>query len=330
MELSVILVVGVALGFAFVNGLHDAADAIATMVSTRVLPPRRAAVWAASFNVLAFVFFGDRVAATIANDVVLQEVLSVGVVFAALVGAVAWDLVTYWLGLPSSSSHALVGGMAGAAVAKAGFDVLIADGLRRIGVFIVLSPWIGLALGMILTLALYRVFHRNRNIEQLHRGFRTGQLASSAAFSLGHGTNDAQKAMGVILAVLVASGHVTPGDSTPLWVVLVTHVMLGLGTLAGGWRIVRTMGSRLTRIQPVGGIAAESGAAVTLLATSAAGVPVSTTQTITGAIVGVGAVRRLTAVRWGVAGRVVWAWLLTIPATFALSWLTYLVVDVFS
>jgi PiT family inorganic phosphate transporter len=257
-------------------------------------------------------------------------VLSIGLVFSGLVGAIVWDLITFWFGLPTSSSHALVGGMAGAAVAKAGFDVLIAEGLRKIGIFIVLSPLIGLAMGLILTLVIFWVFHRTRNTERLNRGFRTGQLVSAAAFSLGHGANDAQKTMGIILALLIASGHAAPDASTPLWVVLAAHTAIGLGTLTGGWRIVKTMGSKITRLQPVGGVAAESGAAITLFATSAAGIPVSTTHTITGAIVGVGAARRLSAVRWGVAGRVVWAWVLTIPGAFGISWLTYLIVDLFS
>lgn len=330
MELTVILVIAVALGFDFVNGFHDAANSIATVVSTRVLSPRIAVIWAAFFNFAAFLVFGDAVAATIANDVVTQEVLSIGVVFAGLVGAIIWDLITFWFGLPTSSSHALVGGMAGAAVAKAGFDVLIAEGLRKIGIFIVLSPLIGLAMGLILTLAIFWMFHRTRNTERLNRGFRTGQLVSAAAFSLGHGANDAQKTMGIILALLIASGHAAPGADTPLWVVLSAHTAIGLGTLTGGWRIVKTMGSKITRLQPVGGVAAESGAAITLFATSAAGIPVSTTHTITGAIVGVGAARRLSAVRWGVAGRVVWAWVLTIPGAFAISWLTFALVDLFS
>ena len=330
MELSVILVIVVALGFDYVNGFHDAANSIATVVSTRVLSPRVAVMWAAFFNFAAFLVFGDAVAATIANDVVTQDVLSIGLVFAGLVGAIVWDLITFWFGLPTSSSHALVGGMAGAAVAKAGFDVLIAEGLRKIGIFIVLSPLIGLAMGLIITLVIFWVFHRTRNTERLNRGFRTGQLISAAAFSLGHGANDAQKTMGIILALLIASGHVAAGSSTPLWVVLAAHTAIGLGTLTGGWRIVKTMGSKITRLQPVGGVAAESGAAITLFATSAAGIPVSTTHTITGAIVGVGAARRLSAVRWGVAGRVVWAWVLTIPGAFTISWLTYMVVDLLS
>jgi PiT family inorganic phosphate transporter len=330
MDLALIAVIAVALAFDYVNGFHDAANSIATVVSTRVLTPRIAVLWAAFFNFVAFLFFGDKVASTIANDVVVQSVLSVGVIFAGLVGAIAWDLITFYLGLPTSSSHALVGGIAGAAVAKGGFGVLISEGLRRIGVFIVLSPLIGLAMSLIITLAIYWVFHRSRNIERLNRGFRHGQLASAAAFSLGHGANDAQKTMGVILALLIATNHAAPDASTPLWVVLSAHTAIALGTLTGGWRIVKTMGSRITRLQPVGGVAAESSGALTLFATSAAGIPVSTTHTITGAIVGVGAARRLSAVRWGVAGRVVWAWVLTIPGAFAVAWATFMVVDVVS
>jgi len=330
MELSVVLVIAVALGFDYVNGFHDAANSIATVVSTRVLSPRVAVLWAAFFNFAAFVVFGDAVATTIAKDVVVQDVLSIGVIFAGLTGAIVWDLITFWFGLPTSSSHALVGGIAGAAVAKAGFSVLVVEGLRKIGVFIILSPLIGLAAGLIITLVIFWVFHRNRNVERLNRGFRTGQLISAAAFSLGHGANDAQKTMGIILALLIASGHAASDASTPLWVVLAAHTAIGLGTLTGGWRIVKTMGSKITRLQPVGGVAAETGAAITLFATSAAGIPVSTTHTITGAIVGVGAARRLSAVRWGVAGRVVWAWILTIPGAFTISWLTFQVVDLFS
>jgi PiT family inorganic phosphate transporter len=330
MELTVVLVIVVALGFDFVNGFHDAANSIATVVSTRVLSPRQAVMWAAFFNFAAFLVFGDKVASTIAKDVVQQDILSIGVVFAGLVGAITWDLITFYLGLPTSSSHALVGGIAGAAVAKAGTGVLIGEGLRVIGVFIVLSPLIGLAFGLILTLLIYRVFHRNRRLEMLNRGFRRGQLVSAAAFSLGHGANDAQKTMGIILALLIASGHAGPDASTPLWVVLAAHTAIGLGTLTGGWRIVKTMGSRITRLQPVGGVAAESAAAATLFATSAGGIPVSTTHTITGAIVGVGAARRLSAVRWGVAGRVVWAWVLTIPGAFAVAYVSFLLVDLLS
>jgi PiT family inorganic phosphate transporter len=329
-DLALVFVVAVALGFDFVNGFHDAANSIATVVSTRVLSPRLAVAWAATFNFIAFLFFGTHVASTIAKDVVLQDVLTIGVIFAGLVGAIAWDLITFYLGLPTSSSHALVGGMAGAAVAKAGFDVLVSEGLRKIGLFIILSPLIGLAVGLLLTVLIAWLFHRVRNVDRLNKGFRRGQLVSAAAFSLGHGANDAQKTMGIILALLIAGGHLPTDADVPLWVVLSAHTAIGLGTLTGGWRIVKTMGSKITRLQPAGGMAAESAAAVTLFFTSAAGIPVSTTHTITGAIVGVGAARRLSAVRWGVAGRVVWAWVLTIPGAFIISALTYWVVGAFA
>ena len=327
MEIGVVIVVLVALAFDYVNGFHDAANSIATVVSTRVLTPRLAVAWAAFFNFAAFLVFGTEVATTIAKDVVLQDVLSIGVVFSGLIGAIAWDLVTFYLGLPTSSSHALVGGVAGAAVAYAGFHVLVSTGLRKIGVFIVLSPLVGLALALILTVVIMWTFHRVEEVEALNKGFRRGQLMSAAAFSLGHGANDAQKTMGVILAVLIAAGHLPKDADVPLWVVLAAHTAIGLGTLTGGWRIVKTMGSKITRLQPVGGMAAESAAAATLFFTSGAGIPVSTTHTITGAIVGVGATHRLSAVRWGVAARVVWAWVLTIPGSFAMAFVTALVVQ---
>jgi PiT family inorganic phosphate transporter len=328
--LSLVAVIVVALGFDFVNGFHDAANSIATVVSTRVLTPRQAVAWAAAFNFIAFLVFGTHVADTIAKDVVLQGVLSIAVVFAGLVGAILWDLLTFYLGLPTSSSHALVGGIAGAAVAKSGSHVLVTTGLRKIGLFIVLSPLIGLALGLLLTVLISWTFHRVRRLDRLNRGFRRGQLVSAAAFSLGHGANDAQKTMGVILALLIAAHHLPAGADVPLWVVLCAHTAIGLGTLTGGWRIVKTMGSKITRLQPSGGVAAETAAAATLFFTSAAGIPVSTTHTITGAIVGVGASRRLSAVRWGVASRVVWAWVLTIPGAFLVSAVTYRIVSLFA
>jgi len=327
---ALVFVILVALGFDYVNGFHDAANSIATVVSTRVLSPRLAVLWAATFNFIAFLFFGTHVAATIANDVVMQDVLTIGVIFAGLVGAIAWDLVTFYLGLPTSSSHALVGGMAGAAVAVGGFDVLVSEGIRKIALFIVLSPLIGLAVGLILTVVISWMFHRVKRLDRLNKGFRRGQLVSAAAFSLGHGANDAQKTMGIILALLIAAGHLPADADVPLWVVLAAHTAIGLGTLTGGWRIVKTMGSKITRLQPSGGVAAESAAAATLFATSAAGIPVSTTHTITGGIVGVGASRRLSAVRWGVAGRVVWAWVLTIPGAFAVAFLASLLVQALS
>jgi PiT family inorganic phosphate transporter len=325
-DLGVAIVIALALAFDYTNGFHDAANSIATVVSTRVLSPKYAVMWAAAFNFVAFIVFKTHVANTIAKDVVTQDVLTIGVIFAGLVGAIGWNLITFYLGLPTSSSHALVGGIAGAAVARSGTHVLVSDGIHKIGMFIVLSPLIGLALGLVITLAIQWIFHRYRNVQRLNTGFRRGQLISAAAFSLGHGGNDAQKTMGVILAVLIASGHVAPGGDVPLWVVLAAHTAIGLGTLSGGWRIVKTMGSKITRLQPVGGMAAESGAAATLFFASASGIPVSTTHTITGAIVGVGASRRLSAVRWGVAGRVVWAWLLTIPGAAVVAAVTSLLI----
>jgi PiT family inorganic phosphate transporter len=312
-EFALWFVIAIALAFDFVNGFHDAANSIATVVSTRVLSPRYAVIWAATFNFVAFLVFGTKVASTIANDVVNQDVLSIGVIFAGLIGAISWSLFTFYLGLPTSSSHALIGGMAGAAVAKAGFDALIWSGLKVIAVFIVIAPLLGLAIGFSLMLLVLWSTHRIRRVDLLNKGFRRGQLASAAAYSLGHGANDAQKTMGVILALLIAAGKVGPEADVPLWVVLSAHTAIALGTLFGGWRIVKTMGSKITRLQPVGGMCAESGAAIALFFTSANGIPVSTTHTITGGIVGVGSVRRISAVRWGVARRVVWAWVFTIP-----------------
>ncbi len=326
---ALVFIVLVALAFDFVNGFHDAANSIATVVSTRVLSPRLAVAWAAFFNFAAFLVFGTHVASTIAKDVVTQEVLSQSVIFAGLTGAIVWDLLTWWFGLPTSSSHALIGGMAGAAVATAGWESLIGEGLRKIGVFIVLSPMIGLALGVTFMLIIMWAFHKMNGVATLNRGLRRGQLVSAAAFSLGHGANDAQKTMGIILALLIAQGLVGPNSEVPLWVVLSAHTAIGLGTFFGGWRIVKTMGSRITHLQPIGGMCAESAAAATLFFTAQAGIPVSTTHTITGAIVGVGSVRRLSAVRWGIAGRVVWAWLLTIPGSFAISWTVRHVIKAF-
>jgi PiT family inorganic phosphate transporter len=323
-------VIVVALGFDFVNGFHDAANSIATVVATRVLAPGLAVAWAAFFNFVAFAIFGTKVAATIATGVVDPDVLSIAVVFAGLVGAIVWNVITAYLGLPSSSSHALVGGIAGAAVAKSGFDVLITSGLAKIGVFIVYSPLIGLALAMILVISVSWIVHRIRRPRGVNRTFRGLQLASAAAFSLGHGSNDAQKTMGVILALLIAADRVGADADVPLWVVLSSHAAIALGTLFGGWRIVRTMGTRLTRLQPMGGVCAESAAASMLFFASANGIPVSTTHTITGGIVGVGSAQRLSAVRWGVARRVVWAWVLTIPGAAAVAAVTYAAVSVVS
>jgi len=320
---GLVLVILVALSFDFFNGFHDAANSIATVVSTRVLSPSFAVVWAAVFNFVAFLVFKTKVASTIAKDVVKPEVFTLGVVFAGLIGAIVWDIITWYFGLPTSSSHALIGGMAGAAVAKAGWHSLLAEGFRKIAVFIVLSPIIGLLLSFTILVGVQWAFHRYRKVTRLNKAFRRTQLVSAAAFSLGHGANDAQKTMGVILAVLIASKVVPTTADVPLWVVLSAHAAIALGTLSGGWRIVHTMGSRITKLQPVSGASAEAAAAATLFFTAAHGIPVSTTHTITGAIVGVGSSQRLSAVRWGVARRVVWAWILTIPGAFVVAWFVY-------
>ncbi|MEX0991712.1 MAG: inorganic phosphate transporter [Actinomycetota bacterium] len=329
MSIAVVVIVVIALCFDFINGFHDAANSIATIVSTRVLSPKLAVAWAAFFNFIAFLVFGTAVAATIAKDVVQPEVFTNAIIFSGLMGAIVWDLITWWLGLPTSSSHALVGGMAGAAVAAAGWESLIGSGFQKIAVFIVLSPILGFLLGFTFMVITYWVFHRARRVDRLNKGFRRGQLVSAAAFSLGHGANDAQKTMGVILALLIANGMVSADAEVPLWVVLAAHTAIGLGTMVGGWRIVHTMGSKITRLQPVNGMAAESAAAITLFFTSFAGIPVSTTHTITGAIVGTGTTQRLSAVRWGIAGKVVWAWVITIPAAFAVAWIFQEIMQVF-
>ncbi|MFL5226813.1 MAG: inorganic phosphate transporter [Microvirga sp.] len=323
MSFSLVAVIAVALVFDYVNGFHDAANSIATVVSTRVLTPRIAVIWAAFFNFAAFLVFGTHVAATISKDVVTQDALSIGVIFAGLVGAIGWNLITFYLGLPTSSSHALVGGIAGAAVAKAGTGVLVESGLRKIGVFIILSPLIGLALGMVVTIVIMWAVHKVRRVDRLNTGFRRAQLVSAAAFSLGHGANDAQKTMGVILAVLIAEGQLPKTADVPLWVVLASHAAIGLGTLSGGWRIVKTMGSKITRLTPMQGFCAETGGAITLFLATELGVPVSTTHTITGAIIGVGAARRVSAVRWGVARGILVAWIVTIPASALIAALFY-------
>ncbi len=323
MRFAVVAIVVVALGFDYINGFHDAANSIATVVSTRVLTPRQAVAWAAFFNFAAFLFFGTKVAETI-SQVTVPGTFDNASIFAALVGAIGWDLITWFLGLPTSSSHALVGGLAGAAVAKVGWSALVVSEYQKIAVFIVISPLMGFLLAFTFMTAVLWLFHRYKKVDKLNKGFRRGQLFSAAAFSLGHGGNDAQKTMGVILTVLVANGILSQGAPVPLWVVLTAHTAIGLGTLFGGWRIVHTLGSKITKLQPVGGMAAETAAAMSLGLATFAGVPVSTTHTITGAIVGVGTTARLSAVRWGVAGRVVWAWVLTIPGAFLVAYVVYL------
>jgi PiT family inorganic phosphate transporter len=318
-----VVVVALALVFDFTNGFHDAANAIATSVSTRALQPRAAVAMAGLLN-FAGAFVSIEVAASVATGIVDSADVTMTVLTAGLIGSIAWNITTWWLGLPTSSSHALVGAMAGAAVASAGWGSLIASGFQKIAVFIVLSPVVGLLLGFTFMVAIYWLFHRYRRLERLNRGFRIGQLFSAASFSLAHGANDAQKTMGIILALLIANGVLPSDADVPLWVVLSAHTAIALGTLFGGWRIVHTMGSRITKLQPAQGMAAETAAAVTIMANTVAGIPVSTTQTITGAIVGVGSTQRLSAVRWGVAGQVVWAWVLTIPGAFVISYVAYL------
>ena len=325
-----VTVIALALIFDFVNGFHDAANSIATVVATRVLTPFKAVLWAAFWNFIAFAVLGTEVAKTIAKGVIDQNIISIGVIFAALVGAVFWNVLTAWLGLPSSSSHALIGGMVGAGIAKAGGHVILLEGLKKTGVFIIYSPMVGLALGLVLIILIMWIFSAFKNIKMTNKLFRRMQLVSAAAFSLGHGANDAQKTMGLILALLIGAGKLGPDADVPLWVVLSAHTAIGLGTMFGGWKIVKTMGNKLTRLQPMGGFAAETAAAATLFFTSAKGIPVSTTHTITGAIVGVGSSQRLTAVRWGIARRVVWAWVLTIPGAALVSGLTYTVVAALS
>ena len=312
----------VALVFDFVNGFHDAANSIATVVSTRVLSPRFAVMWAAFFNFVAFLFFGVHVANTIGKGIVNPASIDSIVVTAALTGAIAWDLITWWYGIPSSSSHALIGGLAGAAVAKAGASVLDAPGLTKVAVSIVLSPLIGLALAFVLMTAVFWTFRRSTPA-RVDGWFRRGQLVSAALYSLGHGGNDAQKTMGIITVLLFTTGHLGETFYVPLWVVLACHAAIALGTLMGGWRIVRTMGLRITKLKPVGGFCAETGGAVTLFGATWLGIPVSTTHTITGAIIGVGAVTNLSAIRWGIAGRIVVAWVLTIPCSAFIAAVTW-------
>ncbi len=317
---ALVVIIAIALIFDYTNGFHDAANSIATVVSTRVLSPRVAVVWAAFFNFVAFMVFGVHVAKTIAKGIVDPSVVTPAIVLAALVGALVWNLITWWLGLPTSSSHALIGGFVGAGLVSNGPRVVVMSGITKTVLFIVLSPLIGLVLGFLIMLVVVWVFHRStpRAVDSL---FRRLQLVSAALFSLGHGSNDAQKTAGIITALLYSTGRLTGDFHVPLWVVVASYGAIGLGTLSGGWRIVRTMGMKITKLQPFGGFCAESAGALALFGASVAGIPVSTTHTITGSIVGAGvtATRRLTAVKWGVAGRIVWAWVLTMPYAGAIA-----------
>jgi PiT family inorganic phosphate transporter len=330
----VVAIVVVALSFDFINGFHDAANSIATVVSTRVLSPTAAVVWAGVFNFVAFFVFGTAVAKTMGSGLVDLAVVDAVVVLAGLVGAIAWNLITWYAGLPSSSSHALMGGYAGAAVAKAGFAAIIASGWVKPLLFIVLSPLMGWAMSLTLTVGLSWALRRSLP-RKVDKTFRVLQLVSAAFMSLSHGSNDSQKTMGIIVSLLVSEQalfqgfsipamHLTSADVIPTWVAFAAYIAIGAGTTAGGWRIVKTMGQRLTKLKPFGGFAAETGAAATIALASHYGIPVSTTHTITGAITGVGTAQRFSAVRWGVAGRIVWAWILTIPAAAGIAGLTYL------
>ncbi len=316
-EILVVLV-ALALAFDFMNGFHDAANSIATIVSTGVLRPQFAVAWAAFFNFIAFLFFGLHVAGTIGKGVIDPQVVDHIVVFGALVGAIAWNVITWYYGIPSSSSHALIGALGGAAVAKGGVDALISAGFGKIIAAIVLSPLLGFVLGISLMIAVSWIARRSTP-RRVDRWFRRLQLVSASLYSLGHGGNDAQKTMGIIWMLLLAAGTLKQGEALPFWVVISCQAAMGLGTLFGGWRIVKTMGQKITKLKPVGGFCAETGGAITLFLATGLGVPVSTTHTITGAIVGVGSAQKLSAVRWGVAGGIVWAWILTIPSSAFIS-----------
>jgi PiT family inorganic phosphate transporter len=328
MTLSILSLIALSLVFDFLNGFHDSANSIATVVSTRVLTPRWAVVWAAFFNFVAFLFFGLHVANTIGKGIIDIAIMDQAVIFATLIGACSWDVITWYLGLPTSSSHALIGGMIGAALVKVGSEALVWSGIVKTVVFIFVSPILGLVLGTILGTAVYWAC-RNATPGKVDHLFRKGQLLSAALYSIGHGANDAQKTMGIIAGLLFSAGVLTGEFYVPKYVVLLCQGAIALGTMFGGWRIVKTMGQKVAKLKPVDGFAAESSAAVTLAISSGFGIPVSTTHTITGAIMGVGSIRRLSAVRWGIARNIVWAWILTIPAAALISAGAYLLVGRF-
>jgi len=319
----VALLVVIALLFDFMNGFHDAANSIATVVSTGVLKPTQAVVFAAFFNFVAIFIFHLSVAATVGKGIVEANVVNTHVVFGALIGAITWNVITWWYGIPSSSSHALIGGIVGATIAKAGAGALIAGGIWKTVIFIFVSPALGFILGSLMMVIVSNIFRSTRP-SKVDKWFRRLQLLSAGAYSLGHGGNDAQKTIGIVWMLLIATGYVAIGDkSPPSWVVICCYIAIGAGTMFGGWRIVKTMGQKITKLKPVGGFCAETGGALTLFLATAAGIPVSTTHTITGAIVGVGSTHRMSAVRWGVAGNIVWAWIFTIPAAAFVAAIAY-------
>jgi PiT family inorganic phosphate transporter len=324
----VIFLVVVALVFDFINGFHDSSNSISTIVSTRVLSPKYAVVWAAFFNFVAAFFIGTAVAHTIGRGIIHIEIVDNLVILSALSGAIIWNLTTWYFGLPSSSSHALIGGLIGAGVAKAGTSTLVWSGIIKTTAFIVLSPAIGMFLGfffMVLSMNL----NRNSNMARSDKLYRKLQFVSSAIYSLGHGMNDAQKTIGIIAIVLYSKGLINSSFNIPYWIIIMCYTTIALGTMFGGWRIVKTMGTKITKLKPIGGFSAEAGAACSIIGASIFGIPVSTTHTITGAIVGVGATKRLSAVRWGVAGNIIWAWILTIPISAFISAATYVFASYF-
>lgn len=325
----IILIILVALAFDFINGFHDAANSVATIVSTRVLSPKHAVLWAAFFNFVAAFVFGLHVAKTIGKGIIDPGVIDAQLILSALIGAIVWDLLTWWWGLPTSSSHALIGGLVGAAVAKTGvLSVLVWSGLIKVCAFILIAPFVGMFLGMAFSILLNLIFARCRP-HKVDKYFRKLQLVSAALYSLGHGGNDAQKTMGIIAILLFSYGYLGSEFHVPLWIVLICHAAIALGTMFGGWRIIKTMGMKITELKPSGGFCAETSAAIALFGSTALGVPVSTTHTITGSIVGVGVTHGLGAVRWMVAGRIVWAWILTIPAAAVIAGVVEVVLRLF-
>lgn len=318
----IVCLIILALIFDFLNGFHDSANSIATIVSTRVLSPRYAVIWAAFFNFVAFLVFGLHVAGTIGKGIVDINIIDPDIIFATLTGACLWDIITWYLGLPTSSSHALMGGLIGAALVKAGTGCLVWGGIMKTVLFIFISPFLGLFLGLFIGILVYRGF-RKFVPSQVDHFFRKGQLVSAAFYSLGHGGNDAQKTMGIIASLMFSTGMMQGEFHIPLWVVIACQAAIALGTLFGGWRIVKTMGSKVAKLRPVDGFCAETGAAATLFFSSYLGIPVSTTHTITGAIMGIGSLQRMSAVRWGVAGQILWAWVMTIPCAAVMSALAY-------
>ena len=326
MDIYIFLLVLLALAFDFLNGFHDSANSIATIVSTRVLSPKYAVLWAAFFNFIAFLFFGTHVAGTIGKGIIDPAIVDKSIIFATLLGACLWDLITWYFGLPTSSSHALIGGFIGSALIKAGPGSLVCLGIEKTVLFIFISPALGLLLGLIIGIIVFNLF-KNKTPSGVDKLFRRGQLLSAAFYSLGHGGNDAQKTMGIIAVLLFSAGLLGKTFYIPLWVVLSCHGAIALGTIFGGWRIVKTLGQRVAKLRPVDGFCAEFGAAITLFISSSMGIPVSTTHTITGSIMGIGSLRRISAVRWGTAGKIVWAWILTIPCSALISAISYFIIE---